>query len=129
MLPKEVVDSPTDLTAAQWREMRSHSKLGLKMVDGTPNIPDEVRYIIFQHHEEPSGSGYPTGLRGPVIFYPAKLVGVADSFCALITKRPFREAYTIDQALGIIQHEVGKHDRDIVRLLTNIFGNRKQLAA
>ncbi len=124
MLPKEVVDSPTDLTAAQWREMRSHPKLGIKMAEGTPNIPDEVRYIIFQHHEEPGGSGYPSGLRGPVIFYPAKIVGLADSFCALITKRPFREAYTIEQALGIIQHEIGKYDRDLVKLLVGIFGQK-----
>lgn len=129
LLPKEIVDSPTDLTAAQWREMRSHPKLGLKMLEGLPNIPDEVRYIIFQHHEEPSGAGYPSGLRGSVIFFPAKIVGLADSFCALITKRPFREAYTIDQALGIIQHEVGKYDRDLVAILTNIFGKKKMQAA
>lgn len=129
MLPKEIVDSPTDLTPAQWREMRSHPKLGLKMLEGTPNIPDEVRYIVFQHHEEPGGSGYPTGLRGPVIFYPAKIVGLADSFTALITKRPFREAYTVEQALGIIQHEVGKYDRDLVKLLVGLFGGQKKVAA
>jgi putative nucleotidyltransferase with HDIG domain len=129
LLPKEIVDSPTDLSAAQWREMRSHPKLGIKMMDGLPNIPDEVRYIIFQHHEEPGGSGYPSGLRGPVIFYPAKIVGLADSFCALITRRPFREAYTIEQALGIIQHEVGKYDREQVQLLTAIFGKKKAVAA
>lgn len=125
LLPKEVVDSPTDLTAAQWREMRSHPKLGLKMLESVPNVPDEVRYIIFQHHEEPAGSGYPSGLRGSVIFYPAKIVGLADSFCALITKRPFREAYSIEQALGIIQHEVGKYDRDLVKLLTALFGAKQ----
>jgi putative nucleotidyltransferase with HDIG domain len=129
MLPKEIVDSPTDLTAAQWREMRSHPKLGLKMIEATPNIPDEVRYIIFQHHEEPAGAGYPSGLRGPVIFYPAKIVGLADSFCALITKRPFREAYSVEQALGIIQHETGKYDRDLVKLLVGIFGDKKKQAA
>ena len=129
MLPKEIVDSPTDLTPAQWREMRSHTKLGLKMLEGTPNIPDEVRYIVFQHHEEPGGSGYPSGLRGPVIFYPAKIVGLADSFCALITKRPFRDAYTVEQAIGIIQHEVGKYDRDLVKLLVSLFGTQKKAAA
>ncbi|MBI3541753.1 MAG: hypothetical protein HY075_00550, partial [Deltaproteobacteria bacterium] len=80
-------------------------------------------------HEEPSGAGYPSGLRGPVIFYPAKIVGLADSFCALITKRPFREAYTIEQALGIIQHEVGKYDRELVKLLVGVFGQKAKAAA
>jgi putative two-component system response regulator len=68
-------------------------------------------------------------LRGPVIFFPAKVVGIADSFCALITKRPFREAYTIEQALGIIQHEVGKYDKELVQLLVGIFGNKQKAAA
>ena len=123
------IDSPTDLTAAQWREMRSHPKLGLKMIEAAQNIPEEVRYIIYQHHEEPSGAGYPSGLRGPVIFFPAKIVGLADSFCALITKRPFREAYTVEQALGIIQHEVGKYDRELVRSLVGLFSEKKRAAA
>lgn len=128
-LPSNIADSPVDLTAAQWREMRLHPKLGIKMLDGTSNVPDEVRYIVFQHHEEPGGAGYPSGLRGPVIFYPAKIVSLADSFCALVTKRPFREAYSIEQALGIIQHEVGKFDRELVLLLVQFFGARTRMAA
>ena len=68
-------------------------------------------------------------MRGAVIFYPAKIVGLADSFTALITKRPFREAYTVEQALGIIQHEVGKYDRDLVKLLVGLFGTQQKKAA
>jgi HD-GYP domain-containing protein (c-di-GMP phosphodiesterase class II) len=56
-------------------------------------------------------------------------VGLADSFCALITKRPFREAYSVEQALGIIQHETGKYDRDLVKLLVGIFGEKKKQVA
>ncbi len=129
LLPKEIADSPNELTAAQWREMRSHPKLGLKMLENTPNIPDEVRYIVFQHHEEPSGAGYPNGLRGPVIFYPAKIVALADGFTALISKRPFREAYTVEQALGIIQSETGKYDKDLVKIIISLFGEKKSAAA
>ena len=120
-LPKEIVCASNDLSAEQWIDMRSHPKLGLQMIEATPNIPDEVRYIVYQHHEEPGGQGYPNGLRSPVIYYPAKIVAIADAFSALISKRPFRPAYTPEQAISILMKETGKHDRDLVGMLGAIF--------
>ncbi len=129
LLPQEIVDSPTEFNAAQWRKMRLHPKLGVRMLETTPNVPDEVQYIILQHHESPDGLGYPNGLRGQVIFYPAKIVSIADSFCALITKRPYREAFNVEQALSIIQSESGKFDVELVQTLVSIFQEQKRIAA
>lgn len=123
-LPKEVVCSPTELTQEQWAEMRSHPKLGLNMLQGNPKIPEEVRYIVYQHHEEPGGHGYPNELHGPVIYYPAKIVSLADAFSALISKRPFRPAYSVEEALRILQNETGKHDRDLVKIMTAVFNRQ-----
>jgi len=129
-LPKEIVCSPTDLTSAQWVQMHEHPKLGLKMIEHTRNLPDEVRYIVYQHHEEPSGQGYPNGIHGPVIYYPAKIVAVADAFSALISKRPFRPAYSVEQAIHILQATAGsKHDRELVRILAAVFLRNSQKAA
>jgi putative two-component system response regulator len=121
-LPKEIVCSPTELDAEQWVEMRAHTTLGMRMLEGTPNIADEVRYIVYQHHEEPGGKGYPNGLLGPVIYYPAKIVALADAFSALISKRPFRAAYTVEQAIHLLEAGSGqKHDRELVHLMASIF--------
>jgi putative nucleotidyltransferase with HDIG domain len=120
-ISKEITCSPNELSAAQWKVMRAHPKMGLHMIENTPNIPDEVRYIVYQHHEEPSGHGYPNGLQGGAIYYPARIVAIADAFSALISKRPFRPAYTVEQAIHILQAEVGKHDRELVRLLSSVF--------
>ncbi len=120
-IPKEITCSPTELTPAQWREMRSHPKLGLAMLENCHNVPDEVRYIVYQHHEEPGGHGYPNGLHGPVIYYPSKIVALADAFSALISKRPFRPPYTTEQAIHILQAEGAKYDRELVRILSSIF--------
>jgi putative nucleotidyltransferase with HDIG domain len=128
-LSKDIICSSTDLTPAQWKEMKHHPKLGLQMIESTPNIPDEVRYIVYQHHEEPGGHGYPNGLHNPVIYYPAKIVALADAFSALISKRPFRPAYTVEQAIHILQSESGKHDRDLVRMLSTVFLKGGQKAA
>lgn len=120
-LSKDVTDASQDLTPEQWREMRSHPKLGLKMIEQTPNVPDEVRYIVYQHHEQPDGKGYPNGLRGPVIYYPAKIVGLADAFSALISKRPWRPAYTVEQALDVLKKETGKYDKDLIQITAKVF--------
>ena len=120
-IPKETMSSASDLNALQWKEMKAHPKLGLQMIENTPNIPDEVRYIVYQHHEEPGGNGYPNGIRTQVIYYPAKIVGIVDSFSALISKRPFRPAYTVEQAIHILQSESNKYDRELVGLLSSIF--------
>jgi putative nucleotidyltransferase with HDIG domain len=123
-LPKEIVSSPDELSDDQWKQMHTHPKLGLKMIENTPSIPDEVRYIVYQHHEQPSGRGYPNGLHGPVIYYPAKIVALADSFSSLISNRPFRKAHTVEEAITILSGEVGKFDRGLVQLLASVFGRR-----
>lgn len=118
---KEILTSPTDMTTDQKEEMRTHPKLGLAMIQNTPNISDEVRYIIYQHHEEPTGEGYPNGIHGPVIYYPAKIVALADTFSALISKRPYRPAYTVEQAVSILQENSHKYDRDLIRIVSAVF--------
>ena len=125
-VPKEILGSAeTNLNAAQWRSIRAHPKLGLNMLEGNSTISDEVRYIVYQHHEEPSGRGYPNGLHGPVIYYPAKIVALADGFSALISKRPYRAAYSVEQALKILQDATGKYDRDLLKVMVSVFLRRK----
>lgn len=128
-LPQDITDSRAELTPAQWKLMRSHPKIGLKMLENTPSVPDEVRYIVYQHHEEPSGNGYPNGLRGPVIYFPAKIVAVADAFSALISKRPFRPAYTVEQAVQILKSEAGKYDGGLVKIVEQLFVKGQRRAA
>jgi HD-GYP domain-containing protein (c-di-GMP phosphodiesterase class II) len=121
-LPKEIVCSPEDhLTTEQWHEMQQHPLLGLKMVENATSIPDEVKYIIYQHHEEPRGNGYPNKIKDSVIFQPAKIVALADAFSALISKRPSREAYSVEKAFEILHRVEGKYDRDLLKLFESIF--------
>ncbi len=120
-IKKEVVSSPTALTEEQWCEMRSHTQLGLQMIQNTPGIPAEVCYIVYQHHEKMNGKGYPNGIFGPNIYYPAKIVAIADALSALISKRPFRPAYSVKEAIEIIRTEEGHFDKELVKLLPAIF--------
>lgn len=124
-LPTEVTESPTDLTPEQWEIMRTHPRIGLKMLEKTPNIPTEVRYIVYQHHEEPSGKGYPNNLFGSVIYFPARIVAIADCFSALISKRPYRDAFSVEEALKIIKRSSHKYPAELITILVDKFGNQK----
>jgi HD-GYP domain-containing protein (c-di-GMP phosphodiesterase class II) len=127
-MPKEIVCSPTDLSEEQWHDMHEHPKNGLRLIENTPSIPDEVRHIVYQHHESPNGKGYPNGISGANIYYPAKIVALGDAFSALISKRPFRPAYSAEQAIGILQQEDGKHDRELVKIMASVFLRQAQTA-
>ncbi len=120
-IQKEILSSPKSLTTEQWKEMHTHPSIGLKMVENSENIPDEVKYIIYQHHEQPDGNGYPNRLKANKIYPPASIVAIADSFSALISDRPFRPAYTVDQAINIIEESQGKYDKNLVKLFASIF--------
>jgi putative nucleotidyltransferase with HDIG domain len=119
-LPREIFDTPAKLTPAEREQMNQHPKLGLEMLQDLPNIPEEVRYIIYQHHEEPKGTGYPNGLCGQAIYYPARVVALADTFSALVSKRPFRPAYSVEEAIAILRENKEKFDPDLVELLAAV---------
>ena len=115
----------TDLTPAQWKEMKAHPELGKRKVDHL-EIPPEVLTIIMQHHEQPNGGGYPNNLKVNQIYFPARIVAVADTFCALLTKRPFRDAFTALDALKTMRTDVGKFDSQVLVALEKMLGDTIQ---
>lgn len=76
----------------------------------------EVAELIARHHHEKwDGSGYPDGLSGETIPTAARLMALADVFDAVTTPRPYKEAWSMDEASALIRAERGKHfDPDIV---------------
>jgi len=101
------------LTESEWLEIKKHTVIGEEIIDViTPNNENELQQlkrIIGQHHEKIDGSGYPRGLRGDDIVLEAKILAVADTYVAMISKRPYRAALTKQAALGEIQQLAGIH--------------------
>lgn len=122
-LPKELLESSKTYEDEERHQMQEHPQLGLKMLEGAANIPEEVRYIVYQHHERPGGGGYPNKLHAAVIYYPAKIVALADAFSALISRRPHRPAYPVEQAIDILRQDTkkGKFDPDLMEIVASVF--------
>jgi HD-GYP domain-containing protein (c-di-GMP phosphodiesterase class II) len=119
-------DEKPQLTPDEWAQLKEHPELGARMLDSIKGVPSEVREIVMQHHEQPNGNGYPNAAHNARIYFPAKIVAVADAFSALIQKRPFREhAFSPLQALGILKTDHGKYDVTVLKALEQMISPQK----
>ncbi len=107
-IPLEILDKPGALTAAEWREMQSHTWQGEAMIPPHADPTGTIRGVCRHHHERWDGSGYPDGLAGIAIPYAARLMAVVDVYDALTHERPYKAAYAHTAALEIILQGSGK---------------------
>ncbi len=106
-LPDEVLLRPGKLSRDDWEKMREHPQHGERLIGDSPMFEVE-RAVARWHHERWDGSGYPDGLKGHEIPLPARIVAVADAFDALTTERPYKRAWSRDEAVAEIVRERGR---------------------
>jgi len=81
-----------------------------------------VAEIIYQHHERLNGSGYPRGLKGEEIIIEARILAVADVVEAMSSRRPYREAHSIEEAMAEIEKNSGiLYDKKVVEVCLELF--------
>jgi putative nucleotidyltransferase with HDIG domain len=115
---KRLFGKPTSLDAEEFREMADHTIVGHQIVSGVqfpwPRIPEIVRW----HHERSDGSGYPDGLLLEDLPMPVRIVGLADTFDAMTSERPYRERLSLGSTLNeIVRLTPQKFDPNAVHAL------------
>lgn len=122
----DILLKPGKLTPEERTEMERHPTIGGLVLRRSEEQVNNLGHNIFQvgieiaeaHHEKYDGSGYPNKLQGEDIPLSARIIAVADVFDALTSKRPYKEAWTIDQALENISTSAGKHfDPEVVNAM------------
>lgn len=109
------------LTEDQKFEIRNHVKQGLAQLSFVPEIYMTVFADgVLMHHENVDGSGYPEGISGSRIPYIARLIHVAESFVALISRRNYRDIYDKESAIDELRKKAGLYDQSIVDILERI---------
>jgi len=108
MIPCEILDKPSGLTAAEFDIIKQHPGLGEQMLRSVI-LSEEVLKIVRQHHERWNGQGYPDCLSGEAIYPGAQIVAVADVFDALTADRPYRAGLPPYHALEMILSSVNKN--------------------
>jgi len=100
-MPESIVQKPGPLTPEEIRLVRTHVARGSEAIVSS-GISADVAEITAQHHEREDGSGYLKGLQGSEMHAIGACAGVVDTFCAMTTKRPYAEAISPSNVLGIM---------------------------
>lgn len=125
-IPDNILFKPGKLDEQEGEVMRTHARKGREIIDevlrnfgldGMQHI-NILRNIAEYHHEKMNGKGYPAGLRGDEVPLEARIVAVADIFDALTSRRPYKDAWTNDEALASLQRLAGEElDAECVEVL------------
>lgn len=114
-IPDAILQKPGKLTAEEFEIMKMHAAEGGAIVNETMGEIEEPEYLEIlhdmakYHHEKWDGSGYPEGLSGEEIPLCARIMAIADVFDALVSKRCYKAAMTMDEAYKIIEESSGTH--------------------
>ncbi|HZM20791.1 MAG TPA: HD domain-containing phosphohydrolase [Anaerolineales bacterium] len=122
-VPDNILHKPDKLTDAEWEIMRQHPSYAYEMLTAIDYLKPALD-IPFYHHEKWDGTGYPQGLKGEQISLVARIFAVVDVWDALTSKRPYRSAWTKEQALEYIKEQSGKHfDPQVVKAFLTLINN------
>lgn len=120
VIPDAILQKPAELTAEEREIVNAHPAQGasiLANIKGTEQIIEAVRH----HHEWFNGTGYPDGLSGDRIPLAARILAVADSFDAMHSERPYRDALPVEEVLSRLENAAGEQfDADIVEILCRL---------
>ena len=103
-IPDSILLKTGPLTAAEWVTMKTHTTIGAHILSsGRSEFMRQAEHVARYHHERWDGNGYPEGLRGTRIPLAARIVTIADVYDALVSDRPYRMAFTVEEATREIE--------------------------
>ena len=105
-IPENILNKTGKLTDEEYSTMKRHVEASVEIIRHLPSM-DYVIPAVLGHHERYDGRGYPRRIAGEDIPIMARMLCVADSFDAMISKRSYKPSMEVDKALGILEEEAG----------------------
>jgi putative nucleotidyltransferase with HDIG domain len=128
-VPNEILQKPGALTDDEFDVIKRHPDVGAELVNEL-GFSAQVARLVRDHHERLDGSGYPRGLGAPQLDIETRIMAVCDVFDALLSKRVYRDAWTLEDALDLITQEAGtKLDPACVDALERVIEREQDEAA
>lgn len=108
LMPKDIMKKAAPLSAQEKIEIQKHPIVGAQEILKPISSVSDIIPIIEQHHENWDGSGYPNNKKGSEIPTTSQIILIVDSYFAMISYRPYRKPYTIEEAIKQIKDNVNK---------------------
>jgi len=122
-----ILNKPGKLTSEEFEQIKTHTTEGARIIDrmikqtGEEDFLYNAKLFAEYHHERWNGKGYPHGLKGEEIPLQGRILAVVDVYDAIVSKRPYKEAATDDEAFALIESEAGESfDPEIVKVFLDV---------
>jgi len=115
LMPLEILNKEAPLTRDEFNLIKDHAKQGFRILQEY-QFPSEILFAALLHHEKYDGSGYPVGFSGSEIPVIARIISICDTFDALTSDRPYRQAYTVPEALNILKKTKEQFDPQLIEI-------------
>jgi two-component system response regulator RpfG len=128
-IPDQILLKKDKLDGMEWDTMRSHPLIGHEILKGSASKYVRMGSLIaLGHHEKYDGSGYPNGLVSDHIALCARIVAVADVYDALTSVRPYKKAWSSEEAFEFLRQQRGKHfDPHLVDAFIGVQGDVERI--
>jgi putative two-component system response regulator len=130
-----VLNKPGKLTDEEFEAIKSHPVFGKRVIERIEKSTADKRFLKYakafaiSHHEKWDGSGYPDGLKEEAIPLQGRILAIADVYDALVSERPYKKAFTHEEAVKIIVDGSGKHfDQALVDVFRGVADEFKKSA-
>ena len=131
-----ILRKPGRLTNSEFEEMKLHtvfSNIVIEKIIKNTSQHDflvQAKIMASTHHEKWDGNGYPTGLKGKEIPLQGRLMAIADVYDALVSTRPYKKAFSHEEAVAIIKNDSGSHfEPELVELFEQVSEEFRKIAA
>ncbi len=123
-IPDKILLKPGKLDKDEWNYMKKHAEFGYDILKNSKSLLlKNAGIIALTHHEKWDGSGYPYGLKGTDIHVYGRITAVSDVFDALTMARPYKNAWTLEDAIKLMNDEIGKHfDPELIDVFNHLIG-------
>lgn len=119
-VPEYILSKPGQLSDSEQARMKRYVEIGANLLEPI-GFPDPVVPIIRHRHEHYNGTGYPLGLKMDEIPLGSRILAIADAFETLTTNRPYRQSFTAEEALALIERESGtSYDPEVVKAFSSV---------
>ncbi len=119
-VPDEILCKADKLTPEEFQKIQEHPTAGARIMAPLRELECVIGGIL-HHHERFDGTGYPDGLKGKAIPLSARIIGIADAYCAMTSARPYRKELSKEEALAEVKKNEGQQfDPDITSIFLKI---------